>query len=46
MRSIFLLLLITLTGCSNPPDLDAPCRDFGRHCSQQPINMSPLGDTP
>ncbi|MDI1352776.1 MAG: hypothetical protein PSV35_08460, partial [bacterium] len=33
------LLLVLLTGCSStPPDLDAPCTQFGRYCPKYPIN--------
>jgi len=39
-----LVLAISLSACSKPPDLDAPCRDFGRHCSQQAINVAPLDE--
>ena len=35
---ISLLFLSLLTGCTKPPDLDAPCKEFGKFCSQQPIN--------
>jgi len=43
MLKIMLSLVFAITlGCSKPPDFDAPCRDFGRHCSQQPINVVPL----
>ncbi|WP_269471721.1 T4SS-associated protein LvhB7 [Legionella spiritensis] len=33
-----LCLLLTLTSCSRPPDLNTPCPDYGRFCPQQPIN--------
>lgn len=37
------LLLSLLTGCSStPPDLDAPCAQFGRYCPQYPINEASL----
>ncbi len=36
---LVILLLSLLAGCSKPPDLEAPCREFGKHCSQQPINL-------
>ena len=35
---LVILILSLLAGCSKPPDLEAPCREFGKHCSQQPIN--------
>ena len=35
-------LAIVLSACSKAPDLDAPCREFGRYCPQQPINVGPL----
>ena len=37
----FLLIVMSLSGCSKPPDLDAPCREFGKFCPQQPINNPP-----
>lgn len=37
------LLLVLLTGCSSiPPDLDAPCTQFGRYCPQYPINEASI----
>ena len=39
MKLAGLLFLILLSGCSKPPDLEAPCHEFGKHCSQQPINL-------
>lgn len=40
MKWIFSVLLLgMLNGCSStPPDLDAPCVQFGRYCPQYPIN--------
>jgi hypothetical protein len=35
---LIILLLINATSCSKAPALEAPCHDFGRYCSQQPIN--------
>jgi type IV secretion system protein VirB7 len=43
---ISLLFLNILMGCSKPPDLEAPCREFGKHCSQQPINTAPIEENP
>lgn len=37
-----LLILMLLNACSRPPDLDAPCKNFGKCCAQQPINEEPL----
>ena len=37
-RIICLSLLIILNGCTKPPDLNAPCREFGKFCAQKPIN--------
>lgn len=37
-----MLFIIVLTGCTKPPDLDAPCREFGKFCYQQPINEEPI----
>lgn len=39
---VSLLFLCLLNGCSKPPDLEAPCREFGKYCSQQPINTAPI----
>ncbi len=39
---VSLLVLSLLSGCSKPPDLEAPCQEFGKHCSQQPINEAPI----
>ena len=36
------VLAIALGACNKVPDLDAPCREFGRYCPQQPINVEPL----
>jgi type IV secretion system protein VirB7 len=38
MLRISLLLCMALVGCTKPPDLEAPCHQFGRLCPQQPIN--------
>jgi hypothetical protein len=32
------LISFVLLGCSKAPDLTAPCPDYGKHCSQIPIN--------
>jgi type IV secretion system protein VirB7 len=37
-----LVCICLLNGCSKTPDLDAPCRQFGQYCSQQPINETPI----
>ena len=37
-----LLLCMWLSGCANPPDLEGPCREFGKYCAQQPINEEPI----
>lgn len=42
---LMVLILSLLGGCSKPPDLEAPCREFGKHCSQQPINEAPIYST-
>jgi type IV secretion system protein VirB7 len=39
---ITLLIMGVLSGCARTPDLDAPCREFGRFCSQQIINEEPI----
>lgn len=43
IKGIFTILLLgLLTSCSStPPDLDAPCTQFGRYCPQYPINEAP-----
>ncbi|MGL6029438.1 MAG: T4SS-associated protein LvhB7 [Legionella sp.] len=43
IKGIFVVLMMSiLTGCaSSPPDLDAPCTQFGRYCPQYPINEAP-----
>lgn len=43
---VSLALVIGLSACTKLPDLDAPCRDFGRYCSQLPINVEPLEKQP
>lgn len=37
-----ILCLCVLEGCTKLPDLDAPCREFGKYCAQLPINVEPL----
>ncbi len=40
------LMLVLLTGCSStPPDLDAPCTQFGRYCPQYPINEASIQES-
>lgn len=39
---ISMLILGLLSGCTKPPDLDAPCREFGKFCPQHPINEEPI----
>jgi type IV secretion system protein VirB7 len=44
MKIILSILFFNLlSGCAKPPDLQTPCRDFGKHCSQQPINEDVQG---
>lgn len=38
----YIFLMIILTGCSRPPDLEAPCHQFGKYCPQYPINDEPI----
>lgn len=38
---VMVLVFTLLSGCSKPPDLEAPCRDFGKFCAQAPINEEP-----
>jgi hypothetical protein len=35
----YLLLCLGLGACSKPLDLDTPCPDYGRYCTQTPINV-------
>lgn len=46
MKLILIILCLSvgliLNGCSRPPDLDAPCREFGKYCAQLPINVEPI----
>ncbi|MBA2649673.1 MAG: hypothetical protein H0U75_08805 [Legionella sp.] len=35
---VWMMWLIVLSGCSKPPELEAPCHHFGRYCAQLPIN--------
>jgi len=37
-------IFAVLSGCSRPPDLEAPCYNFGKSCPQYPINQEPIGD--
>ncbi|MBA2649914.1 MAG: hypothetical protein H0U75_10055 [Legionella sp.] len=30
--------ILALAGCAKTQDLDAPCPDYGRYCSQIPAN--------
>lgn len=39
---VSVLLITFLSGCTKPPDLEAPCRDFGKHCCQLAINDLPI----
>ena len=40
--NLMIVVIIALSACNKVPDLDAPCREFGRYCPQQPINIQPL----
>lgn len=42
----FFALIMALSACSKPPELEAPCHQFGKHCAQYPINESPLQEMP
>ena len=42
---ILCCLLLGLNACTKPPDLDAPCKAFGKYCAQAPINVSPISST-
>jgi type IV secretion system protein VirB7 len=35
---IALFIMAFLSGCAKPPDLESPCRQFGKFCSQYAIN--------
>jgi type IV secretion system protein VirB7 len=37
-----LLVSVLLAGCNHPPDLDSPCPDYGKYCSQTPVNVASL----
>jgi hypothetical protein len=39
LRCGCLLWILGLGACTKPIDLDAPCPDYGRYCSQSPINV-------
>jgi type IV secretion system protein VirB7 len=39
---ISMLFIGLLSGCTKPPDLNAPCQQFGKFCSQLPINEEPI----
>lgn len=39
---ITVLIMSVLSGCAKPPDLEAPCHNFGQFCPQQLINESPI----
>ncbi|HDS3856746.1 TPA: hypothetical protein QH041_003114 [Legionella pneumophila] len=38
IRCFLILLLAGLGACSRPVDLETPCPDYGRYCTQTPIN--------
>lgn len=37
-----LVALSILSSCSKPLDLDTPCPDYGKQCSQASINIQPI----
>lgn len=39
---IGVVLITLLNGCTKPPDLEAPCHNFGKFCAQYPINDEPV----
>lgn len=39
---IHMLFIGLLSGCTKPPDLEAPCHNFGKFCPQYPINEEPI----
>ena len=41
-NTLLLCLLFGLNACTKAPDLDAPCKEFGKYCATAPINVSPL----
>lgn len=43
MKFFILFTLSVLVACTQTPELNAPCHDFGKHCYQLPINED-LGD--
>ena len=39
----FMVVFISvLSGCAKPPELAAPCEQFGKFCPQYPINDEPI----
>lgn len=38
-KLLLILLGALLASCSKAPDLDAPCKEFGKYCHQEPINV-------
>lgn len=44
LMAFFSLLtaLSILSSCSKPIDLDTPCPDYGKQCSQASINLQPI----
>ena len=35
---VFAMMSMMLSGCMSQQPIGAPCPNFGRHCSQQPVN--------
>ncbi len=38
MKYAVLLFVLSMSGCAQVHDLDAPCTDFGARCHQEIIN--------
>jgi len=41
-KYLLVMVLTILSACSKPPDLEAPCHNFGKFCAQYPINEEPI----
>lgn len=38
LQGCCLLWIVGLSACAKSIDLNAPCPDYGRYCSQAPVN--------
>lgn len=39
LKGCVLIYVLIISACTPVHDLDAPCKDFGRFCHQEPINF-------